>query len=134
MLTLILLLLGVMISSLSAYLSCKYDKENRLVISILLGVICMGGLIGSCCSLVNIKTRFAETKEQCLNAKAIAESYDNSDKDRIEALDLMQLVYEENNTIIKHRTHSQSLWDGLWYSEEIGNLPLITLQKVKQVE
>lgn len=96
------------------------------------GFILALAFVVSILTLINIKYRLECEKDECLNAIYIAQTYDNGDKDRIEALDLMQLVVKTNNTISRHHVLSKSPWVGLWYSKEIGDLPKIQLKQVNE--
>lgn len=124
MLTLILL---VVLTVTCLLVGIKKDVVGLKAVGILLSLM----LIMVAGSLINIKYRHECTRQECLNVIELAKSYDNSDKDRIEALDLLKTVQHTNNIIITHRVLSKSPWVGIWYSKDIGKLNTIKLSKVQ---
>lgn len=125
MLTLIILCVSAIVFLIFAV---KKDSAFCLVTGFILAI----AFVMATLTLINVRYRLECTKEECQNAIAIAQAYDNGDKDRIEALDLMKLVTKTNNTISHHRVLSQSPWVGLWYSKEVGDLPKIQLKQVEK--
>lgn len=105
----------------------KKDITGLKAVGILLSLM----LIMVAGSLINIHYRHECLRQECLNNIELAKSYDNSDKDRIEALDLLQIVQQTNNVITTHRVLSKSPWVGIWYSKKIGELNTIKLSKIQ---
>lgn len=121
-----LILLAVLMTS-CFVVDIKKDVVSLKVVGIFLFVI----LIMVAGSLININYRHECLRQECLNTIELASSYDNSDKDRIEALDLLQTVQHTNNVITTHRVLSKSPWVGIWYSKKIGELNTIKLSKIQ---
>ena len=92
-------------------------------------VMCLSFVI-TVLTLCNRGKRFENTIEQYKNIKTQVEDYNSlPDSAKLISLeyDIREDVLAMNNTISKHEVMSQSIWKGLWYSEEVGNLPKLHL-------
>ena len=86
------------------------------------------------CSLVNINREFDYTIEKYNNLKTLVVEYnekaDSTGYPELE-YDIRKQVVEMNNEISKHKIMHDSPWNGPWYSEKVGNLPIITYKTRK---
>ena len=90
--------------------------------------------LGVFCSLININREFDYTIEKYNNLKVLVEEYnekaDSTGYPELE-YDIRKQVVEMNNEISRHKVMHDSPWNGSWYSEEVGNLPIITYKTKK---
>ena len=92
-------------------------------------VMCLSFVI-TVLTLCNRGKRFENTIEQYKNLKTQVEDYNSlPDSAKLISLeyDIREDVLAMNNTISKHKVMHESIWKGLWYSEEVGNLPKLHL-------
>lgn len=122
MLTLILLGLAAAGCIVWAVKSDWDSKEVAIILAIVMCIIIVITLLTLC----NRGKRFDYTIEKYNNIKAQVEDYNSlPDSAKLISLeyDIREDVLDMNNTISKHNVMSQSIWKGLWFSEEVGNLP-----------
>lgn len=132
MLTFILLLLVTIIGIVGGYLLDKYTYQDGLsVVFMGTGVIALLGTIIAALTLININTRFQEKLYDYEVITQMVESYDGQDFGNMDGL--TKQVVEMNLTITQHKAHYNSLWTGLWHSEEIANLEPIRFDQKKQL-
>ena len=100
-----------------------WDIEEVAIALAIVMCICV---IVTLLTLCNRGKRFDYTIEKYNNLKAQVEDYNSlPDSAKLISLeyDIRDDVLDMNNTISKHEVMSQSIWKGLWFSEEVGNLP-----------
>lgn len=135
MLTLILsLIIAVIFIYLGIWINEKfYDYDGLACTSIIIGCISLIWFGIGVLSLININKRFEAFEYKYQNLVELVESYNNNSNfngpDYGNMKDIVNAVYEANNTIAEHKAQWDSPWTGIWHSKEIGELKPIRLDK-----
>lgn len=105
----------------------KYELEGLSSFSLFM--IVMFSLILLCegFSLININRKFQRFIIDYNNTTALVESYNGGEYGNMP--ELTGKILDLNKVIAKHKAYCNNSWNGVWYSEVIGNLEPITFKK-----
>lgn len=107
----------------------KKDFMWACLISLLAFSVCTGGLFVDCTSIPNESDVYYKIQEYN-ELKSQVEMVNDLKDEQIRNIfmpDLRKKVDKMNTDILENKSRCHSKWDGILYSEEIGNLELIEL-------
>lgn len=94
-----------------------YPSDGAIITTVISGAI----LIIECLTIALVQSGFKKNIMDYHALEMLLESHRN-EMNPMDRVYVIHDIHVNNRVINAHRTHCDSFWIGLWYSEEIGNL------------